>query len=134
MICTGVQGQTALDFYLTLSSREKMEDCRGPIVYLELAKPIVETVVAAMSAIGAEKIINNAYITRMVSNPQMALFGSCAAHWMDISSTMSVVGSHLRRSDLISIGRSLFLHMCEQVDWDSRELDNYMRSAMERRS
>lgn len=131
MICTGIQGQTALDFYLTLMSRNKLEDCRGPIVYLELAKTVVERIVAALSALEQERVINNAYITRMVSNPEMALFGSCAAHWLDISSLTSIVGAQIKRNDLVSIGRSLSLHLCEQAGWDHRELDNYMRSALE---
>jgi len=133
MICTGIQGQTALDFYLTLMSRNKIDDCRGPIVYLELAKPVVERIVAALSALDQERIVNNAYITRMVSNPDMALFGSCAAHWLDISSLTSIVGAKIHRSDLITIGRSLSLHLCEQAGWDHRELDNYMKSALESR-
>jgi hypothetical protein len=133
MICTGTQGQTALDFYLSLMSRTGIEDCRGPIVYLQLAKPVVVRITAAMEAVGKEQVVNNAFITRMANDPEMALFGSCAGHWLDISAVTSVVGSSLHRSDLISIGRSLALQLCAQAGWDHRELDNYMKSALESR-
>lgn len=134
MICTGIQGQTALDFYLTLVTRTSTDQCMGPIAYLELARSVAERLMSAMEAVGKEDIIGNAYITRMVNSSNRALFGSCAAHWLDISSITSVIGAAAHRSDLVSIGRSLSLHVCEQLGWDYRELDNYMRSAIASKS
>lgn len=127
MICTGVQGQSALEFYLSLFSRKGTADCRGPVIYLELSKDIAAKIFASLTIVDKVELVENAYISRMLNRPK-ALFGSCAGHWLDMSVICSAVGFKLEREDLQLIGDGLKSNVCTAAEWDFKELDNYLRN------
>jgi hypothetical protein len=126
MHCKGVQGQTLLDFYLSLSERQVPTDCCGPLIYMEMPGTVVQKVAQVLSLVDKKELIANAYIASITNNS--AKFGSCAAHWLDMSAITTVIGARLYRNDLSLIGHSLAVLLCEQAGWDYKELDNYLRS------
>lgn len=127
MNCTGIQGQTALDFYLSLSSREDPTQCRGPLVYLSLGKGVGSRMMEALEIVEKEDIVENAYICRLENG--LGKFASCSAHWLDISAISYVVGASLGRADFKQIAEAIKQMVCSGNDWDYRELDNYLRTS-----
>lgn len=126
MICTGYEGQTALDFYLTLKSRKEVIECRGPIVYLKLNSSVANRLSWAASTIGVEGLVTKAFITLVEDD--LALFGSCMGHWTDISSIAFAIGEQTGRLDVRTVGDRVFRECCNVLGWDYRELDNYLHS------
>lgn len=126
MNCIGIQGQSVLDFYLSLNSRSSPEDCRGPLVYLDLIEPVMERVAQAAASAGKEYLAYNLMIAPTEEDDIRC--GSCAAHWIDISAVCVVIGRMMGREDIRLIGHGLINQMCDSLDWDGKELDNYLRS------
>lgn len=117
---------TALDFYLTLKDREELDECRGPIVYLKLNSAAANRLYTAAAEIEVEPLVRRAFIT-LVSE-DVALFGSCMAHWTDLSSIAYAVGGQMGRPDIKLVGEIIFRKVCNILGWDHRELDNYLVS------
>jgi hypothetical protein len=126
MHCTGIQGQTVLDFYLSLSTRQVPTDCRGPLIYMDMSETATRKVAQVLTMVNQKSLISNAYIATITNT--LAKFGACAAHWLDMSAITTIIGSRMHREDYAVIGHVLAVELCDQAGWDYRELDNYLRS------
>ena len=126
MICTGTEGLTALDFYLSLSGRVDHTICHGPIVYLELNERVADILLRNLSSMGLSEKIENAYISR--KSQEVGVFGSCMGHWIDIVAISVETGRQNHDHTLQYVGDSIYKAVCAQAKWDHKELDNYLQS------
>lgn len=126
MNCIGVQGITALDFHLSMSSRLSPEDCRGPLVYLDLSDEVTNRVAFALATVDKVHLLHRAVVG--ATDKGEARCGSCVAHWLDISAITSVVGQSLQRRDLHLVANIMMKQVCSTVGWDYRELSNFLAS------
>ena len=126
MNCTGLQGITVLDFHLSLSTRISPEDCRGPIVYLDLSEQVMDRLATAVVAIGNPKMLQDTVVG--TTSRSEVRCGSCAAHWLDLASVTSIVGQNHQRKDMHFVANIIMKQVCATLGWDYRELSNYMSS------
>ena len=126
MICTGHQGITALDFYLSLTDRECQHACRGPLVYLRLNTVTAEKMLEGSAAVGMADEFSNTFISE--TRDGSGAFGACMAHWVDLSTSIAAVGDGMGRKDLSYVGEELFKTACRIAGWDFKEVYNYLQS------
>lgn len=126
MTCQESDGKTVLDFYLSLSSRESPKDCRGPIVSLALANPIVSSVFKACETLGQEYLVSSSVVDK--ADQYRTNMSACMGHWLSMCAITSVVGSKEDRKDYLVVANGLMITLCGSIDWDYKELDNFLRS------
>lgn len=127
MICTGTEGMSTLDFYLSLVPRN-MAECKGPLAYIQINDQGSMIMAHAAQHLESplQSIIIDSYITGV--NNGKSLFGSCMGHWVDICAAVDVVGKHLAEPSMERFSSILFRRVCKEAGLDQRELDNYLLS------
>jgi hypothetical protein len=124
--CTGTQGISELEFFSLLKDRESAESCCGPIVYMRIAEPAARVMLTAADAMNMQSAVESAYIARI--SPNVAMFGSCMAHWIDISMISNELGRQLHRHDYLMVAQQLYESACRAAGWDWKELDNFLQN------
>jgi hypothetical protein len=81
---------------------------------------------SALAQLEQEACLEEAYISRV--SDETALFGSCVAHWLDITALVGELGHQLQRNDFMLVSQKIYQKVCKVAGWDWRELDNYLES------
>jgi hypothetical protein len=130
MICQNAAevGQNEVAYFQQLMANLKdSQVCCGPLTYIGLSQSAYSYFKAALVATGVDIFYLDSFIYDVIDSERHVILGMCPRHWF---THISVVGKHgIDMNNRIEqeISMFLFTFMCQNNNWDHKEVTNFLR-------
>lgn len=118
MACEPTPARGELEFVQALLARERLGECRGPLLPLVLTR---------MTVFQLETMSASQMVTDLLWDGHQQfgnLFQLCAAHWVDIATLAGFRARSSGRLDWQSEAERLLRAVCTAASWDAKEISN----------